>query len=163
MELLGATLDTVPDLSGDGGSTLSTDKGVDAGVELSEGVLDVSALREAGAEESSVDGQEDPRSALEDDGGEEDADPEEDLETGNNRHGRVIVLLHESTNLIGPRVVDGLGLGRTSGGLDSGLGSNDNGNEIGASVGSDVEDGVDGVGKESKRVLGGEEPNKGHG
>lgn len=162
MELLGTTLDTVPDLSGDRGSALGTDKRLDAGVELSERVLDVGALGEASSEEGSVDGQEDPRSALEDDGREENADPEEDLEGGNNRHGRVIVLLNKSTDLIRDRVVDGgLGLGRSRGGLSSGLGSNENGNEVGASVGSDVEDGVDSVGEESKRVLRGEEPDKG--
>ena len=164
VELLSATLDGVPDLSGGRGSTLSTNERVDSSVKLSERVLDVGALGETSSEEGSVQSQEDPRSALEEDGGEKNANPEEDLESGNNRHGRIIVLLHESTDLIGDRVVDcRLGLGRARSRLASGLGSNESGDEVGASVGCDMEDGVDGIRKEGKRVLGGEEPNKGHG
>lgn len=162
MELLSATLDGVPDLASRRRGALSTDEGVNSGVELREGALDVGALREASSEEGSVESEKDPRSTLEHDGGEEDADPEEDLEGGDDRHGRIIVLLHESTNLIGKRA-GRLGPGRGTGnGLGRSLGSSENGDQVGAGVGRDVEDGVDGVGEKSERVLRGEKPHEGH-
>lgn len=162
MELLSATLDGVPDLTSCRGGALSADKGVHAGVELRERALDVGALGEAGSEEGSVDSEQDPGSSLEDDGGEENADPEEDLEGGDDRHGRIVVLLDESTNLIGERI-GSLGSGRgTRNGLGSRLRSSKSGNEVGAGVGRDVEDRVDGVGNQSERVLRREEPDEGH-
>lgn len=160
MELLSTALDAVPDLPGNGGSALGADEGVDAGAELGEGVLHVGALGEAGAQEGSVEGDEDPRAALEQNGGEQQADPEEQLEARHDGHGRIIVLLDEDANLVGEGV-SRLGLGR--GALDGrrGLGGHEGRNDIGARVGGDVEDGVDAVGEQGEGELGREEPDEG--
>lgn len=109
MELSGAALDTIPDLSRDRGCTLSANKVVDAGFDLGERVLDVAALSETCTEESSIDCNQEPRPTLEQDGRDQKADPEEDLEAGHDRHGHVVVGLDKATNSVGEWV---LGVGR---------------------------------------------------
>ena len=164
MELPGASLDTVPDLPGGGRSSLSSDERVDADAELLKGGLDVRALGEAGAEEGSVDAQQDPRAALEDDGGEQQTDPEEDLKAGDDGHGGVVVLLHEDADSVSQRVggLGGPGSGLGTIGLEGGLGGQQGGDQVGSGVGSNVEDGVDGVGQQGQGVLRSEQPNEGH-
>ena len=71
MELSSAVLDAIPDLTSCWGCPLSTDKIVDARLKLGERVLNMCALGEAGPEESGVDSQQDPGTALEEDGAKE--------------------------------------------------------------------------------------------
>jgi hypothetical protein len=162
VELTSTTLDTVPDLSCGRRSALGTDEVIDTGLEHGERVLDVAALRESGAQECSVDGNQDPRAALEENSREQQADPKEDLEAGHDRHGHVVVLLNEGANSVRKRVstVRRLRVRRAGGGDD--LGGDDGGDQVGASVGRDVEDRVDAVGQQSERVLGHEEPDQSH-
>ena len=150
---MSTVLDHVPHLPGHGRRTLSANERVHACAELGEGVLDVAALGVASAEESGVEDNQDPRAALEEDGGKEDADPEEYLQRGDDRHGRIVVLLDKDTNPIGPGVV-GLGLGSVACGGDGR-------DQVGASVGGDVENRVHRVGEESHGVLRRKEPYKG--
>lgn len=164
VELAGASLDGLPSLAGGRGSALVADSGVDTGLKKSERVLDVGALGEASTEESGVDGNQDPGAALEGDGREQEANPEKNLERGHNRHGGIVVLLDESANLVGDRVVRVLGLaarGSTSSGRD-GLRRSDGGDHVGARVSCDVEDRVDGVREHGQGVLGGQKPHQGH-
>ena len=98
VELSGTTLDTLPDLTGDRRGALRTDQIVDLGLEQAEALLDVAALGETSADEGGVDGEQDPAAALEEDGGQEQADPEQDLETRDNQHGCIVVLLDEAAN-----------------------------------------------------------------
>lgn len=118
----------------------------------------MSALREPRAEESSVQSNQDPRAALEEDSSEQQADPEEDLEGGNDGHAGVVVLLDEDADLLSQSTVSlGLASG-TIGGRGRGA---DGGQKVGAGVGGDVEDGVDAVGEQGEGVLGREQPDKG--
>lgn len=158
MELAGAILDAVPDLAGGGGRALGADERVDAGAELGHGALDVGALRVAGAQEDGVEDEQDPRAALEQNGRQQDAAPQQDLEGRDNRHAGVVVLLDKGANLVGQRVRR-LALGR--GAVGGGRGRVDGGDQVGARVRGDVEDGVDAVGEEGEGVLGGEEPDQG--
>lgn len=163
MELASTTLDALPNLAGHWRSTLGTDEVVDTGLDHRERVLDVAALRESGAEESSVESNQDPRAALEEDGRKQEADPEEDLETGDDGHGHVIVLLDEAANSVRQGVGREGRLRARGCGRGKNLGRNDRGDHVGASVGRDVENRVDGVGEHGQRILGHEEPNEGHG
>lgn len=118
MELTGKALDGLPSLASSGRSALSANEVVDASLKVAERVLDVAALSEAGAEEDGVDDDQDPRAALEEDDVEEDTEPEDELNVGDNRHGRIVVLLNETANRVGHRVLSvlGLGAGRGTGG-----------------------------------------------
>lgn len=119
------------------------------------------ALTETGAEEGGVNGKQDPAPTLEKDGREEETDPEGNFETGDNGHGGVIVLLDKGADGIGERM-RGVG-GLYTVGAWGGLGSRGDGrNDRRAGVGREVEDGVDEVREHGDRVLGGEEPDKGH-
>lgn len=162
VELPSTALDTVPDLSCGRRSTLGTDEVIDTGLEHGEGVLNVAALRKSGAQEGGVDGNQDPRPALEQDSREQQADPKKDLEAGHDRHGHVIVLLNEGANSVRKRVstVLRLRVRRARGGDD--LGRDDGGDQVGAGVGRNVEDRVDAVGQHSERILGHEEPDQSH-
>lgn len=163
MELPGSLLGRLPSLARGGGSSLGSDQRVDASGELSERVLHVAALSVASTQEGSVEDNEDPRSALEEDGRQENAEPEKDLERRDNRHGSIVVLLDESTNLVSEWAVNHRSAaGRRTLGLGLSLGRKEGGNQVGAGVGSNVEHRVDRVGKQSEGVLGGKEPHKGH-
>lgn len=164
MELSHATLDRIPSRPSGRGSALGAHLVVDACLERGKRVLDVGALVEAGAQEGRVQSQEDPASALEENGGEEEADPEEDLENSNDRHGSVVVLLDKVTNDVGDRVVVDLGLcaGRSTGRRSHRRGGDNGRDDGGAGVGRKVEDGVDTVGEHGNGVLGRKEPDEGH-
>lgn len=54
MELPGTALDTIPNLSSSGRSSLSPELAVNPSLEGGEGILDVGALAEAGANEDGV-------------------------------------------------------------------------------------------------------------
>lgn len=97
---------------------------------------------------------------MEQDGGDEEANPQGNLEAGDDRHGHVVVLLDEGANGVGDPVVLGLGLGAV-GSWDLG-GWDDRGDDGGAGVGCKVEDGVDRVGEQREEVRGREEPDEGH-
>lgn len=156
VELPDTALDLLPNLARSRRGPLRTHKPVDLVLEVVERVLDVRALREARAEEGGVDRDEDPGAALEEDGGEGDAEPEEDLERGDDGHGVVVVGADEDADLVGDGVRLRLSVRRGGGGR--GL---DGGNEVGARVGQGVEDGVDAVGEEGERVLRAQEPDDG--
>lgn len=160
MELPGAALDTIPYLPGSWWGSLSTELAIDPSLEGGEGVLDMRALAEAGANEDGVQGQQNPAAALEEDGGDEEANPQSDLEAGNDRHGHVIVLLDEGANGVSDPVVFGLWLGTISR-RDLG-GRDDGGDDGGAGVGREVEYGVNGVREQGKEIRGREEPDEGH-
>ena len=152
MELPDTVLESLPHLAGSGGSALGANERVHTGTEQGERLAEVRALGVAGAEEDGVQGDEDPRPALEEDGGQEHAEPEEDLESRDDRHARGVVLLAEVANLLGKRaILLGVVGGRGSDGRDQGV----------ACVGGNVEDGVDAVGEEGQRVLGRDEPDEG--
>ena len=70
----------------------------------------MAALGVAGAEESSVDNKQDPGAALEQDSGENNAEPERNFESRHDGHGRIIVLLDKGTDAVGQRA-GGLGAG----------------------------------------------------
>ena len=65
---------------------MSTNKAVDSCLELSELSLDEAALGESGTEESGVDGDQDPGTFAEGNGGEQETAPEEDFKDGNETH-----------------------------------------------------------------------------
>lgn len=157
-ELAGVVLGVLPDLAGNGRGALGGDERVDADGELAEGGLDVAALGVASAEKGGVETEKDPGAALEEDGGEHNAEPEEDLEASDDGHGRVVVLLDKGADAVGERA------GRLAGGgtVDGGRRRAENGQQAGADVGGSVEDGVDAVGDEGEGVLGSEEPDDGH-
>jgi len=111
---------------------------IDACRELADGLLDKAALGNAGAEENGVDEQQDPGAFLEEQRGANDAEPEGNLEHGNEGHGPIIVLFDESANGLG-----GAGRSRLGAGGGGGWGL-DGGQQVGAHVGSHVEDGIDG-------------------
>lgn len=69
--------------------------------ELTHGTLYEAALTVSGTDEDGVDGQKDPASLGEKDGGEENPEPQSELERGDQGHAGIIVLLHETTNGIG--------------------------------------------------------------
>ena len=157
-------LNTFPNLPGRRGSGLRTDEGVDSCLQLSELAFDEGALSESGSEEGGVDGDQNPRTLAECDGGEEESAPEKDFEDGDESHGRIIVLLNELPNGVGCWV--GLVCGLRSWGC-AGYGSHLLGwlqswYQVCASVGCDVEDRVDAEGEHCKGVLRGEEPDKCH-
>lgn len=165
VELPGPDLDAIVDLADSGRGTLSTHQVVTPRLQQRKRVLDVAALGETSPEEGRVDGEQDPRAALEDDGAQEDADPEEDFEAGDNRHGSIVVLLDKSSDRVrhGVLRVHGLagGRGATRGGFNLGWGNNGR-NHIGSRVCRDVEDRVDAIGKHREGILGQDEPNNGH-
>lgn len=152
VELLDTVLDALPHLAGCRWSTLGTDQRVHPGAQQGERVAEVWALREAGADEDGVQGDQDPRPALEEDGGQQQAEPEEDLESRHYRHARGVVLLAKVANLLSQSAFLLRAVGRRRrDGRDQGI----------AGVGGDVEDRVDAVGQESQRVLRRDEPDKG--
>jgi hypothetical protein len=158
VELTTAGLDALPCLAQSRRSTLLANSSIDASVELANSGLHVRALGETSANESSVEHKQDPRTTLEEDCGDEKTNPEQHFEGRDDRHGHVVVRLDEVTNSIS----DGAG-GLGSGSCTRALSGCHGGDDIGTGVGGYVEDGVDAVGKQSKRVLGSEEPDERHG
>lgn len=79
-------LEGAPGVAGCGRGALVGELGIDAGGQRVDGLLDEAALCNAGAEEDGVDSEEDPAALLEEKCGAEDAEPEGDLEEGNERH-----------------------------------------------------------------------------
>lgn len=150
------SLEGAPALLGSGRSALVGKLSVNASSKLANGILDKAALCNASAEKDSVDGEQDPGTLLEEEGGTKDAEPEEDLEKRNKCHGAIIILLDKLANgLRGSRCL-WLGARLSSGwGLDSGQ-------QVGSHISSDVENGVDGEGEDGKRDLAREEPCQGH-
>lgn len=120
------------------------------------------AVVNARPQEGCVDDQEDPAPPLEQDGAEQEAAPQSNLQSRDNGHGRVVVLLDEGANGIG----DGVGVvlrlraGRGTSGRRSLGGRDDGRDDGGARVGCKVEDGVDAVGQQGDWVLRGEKPHK---
>lgn len=91
-------LEGSPGVAGGGRGALVGELGVDPGGQRVDGLLDEAALGNTRAEEDGVDGEQDPRALLEEERRAEHAEPETDLEEGNERHGAVIVLLDELAN-----------------------------------------------------------------
>lgn len=163
IELPGSILYAIPHLTSRRGSTLGTDEVINTSLELAKRGLNVAALGVAGAQKGGIDGEQDPRPALEEDSSKHQTHPEGDLQSRHHRHGRVIVTLDEQLDALGSRVrrVLGLAIGRCAISRRN-LGRRDDGGDQGrADVRSNVEDGVDAEWKEGKRVLGVEEPDQG--
>lgn len=158
MKLASGVLDGGPNLLGGRGGTLSTNKRVDTGAEVRHGVLNVAALGESCTQESGIKTEQDPRAALEHNGGEKNANPQEDLQARDNGHGSIVVLLDESANFVSQWAASTLGRGA----VGTGRRRLNDGDQVGAGVCRDVEDGVDAVREQSERVLRREEPDKGH-
>jgi hypothetical protein len=98
MELSRTALNTIPNLSGCRRSRLSTNKAVDSCLQLSELALNEGALCESCTEEGSVDGDQDPGTAAECNGGQQKTAPEEDLENGDEPHRCIVVFLDKLAN-----------------------------------------------------------------
>ena len=154
--LLDTALDGLPSLANDWWHVLSVGDGVTAGAELVDGALDKGTLVEAGAEEDGVDDDEDPGALLEENGGAEEAEPEHDLEDGDDGHAEVVVVLDKITD----GVAEG-GRGWLLAWLSGWLWL-ESWDQVGAGVGCNVEDRIDGEWQDSKSSLLGEEPDKGH-
>lgn len=89
-----------PPLASDWRSALVGELGINAGSKLGDGALDKGALRVPGAEEDSVHNEQDPRTFLEQESRTKDAEPEGNLEDGNEGHAAIVVLLDELANCI---------------------------------------------------------------
>ena len=135
---------------------LTVRQSVTTGSDMANHALNKCALADAGAQESGVQGENDPAAAGEEDGRTHKAEPQRKLEAGNERHAGVIVVLDEAA--------DGVGHAGSLGFLTrrSRWRGADSGKKNAAGVGQDVEDAVDSVWKESKRILARKEPEKGH-
>lgn len=161
-------LDRLPRIPRGGGHTLLRDLGVDARAEVRNGALDEAALGVARAQEDRVQRDEDPAAAAEQQRGAEQAEPEEDLEDGDERHRAVVVVLDEAADGVGKsggllRCGAAFAVGRLWACAGSALwGGIDGGEKVGAGVGQYVEDGVDGEGEDGERRLAREEPNESH-
>lgn len=112
MELTSTTLNTLPNLSSRWRDTLTSNKRINTGTKALELSTDKRRLSVTSSQESSVDHEQDPGALGEDDSGQEEAAPEEDLEDSDEAHGEVVVLLDE--------LADGIGQG---GGLVGWLGA----------------------------------------
>jgi len=154
--LLDTALDGLPSLTDSWWHVLSVGNGITTGAELVDGTLDKGALVEASAEEDGVDDDEDPGTLLEENGGTEETEPEDDLEDGDNSHAEVVVVLDEVTN--------GVAKGRR-GRLLAWLGGwlrLEGWDQVGTGVSRNVEDRIDGEWQDRKSGLLGEQPDEGH-
>ena len=155
MELPRAGFDTLPNTSSSWRRRLSTNKAVDSCLKLSELSLHESRLSEAGAQEGSVDCDQDPGALGEGDCRQEETAPEENLEDSNETHGRVIVFLDELPDCLSERVGLKIRLGRWGCARYwcLGYGWLNGGNEVCTGIGCNVEDRVDAKGKHGERIL----------
>jgi len=149
----GSTLDTLPNLSCNGRSRLSTNERINSGLELSELALNEAGLSESCAEEGSVDSDQDPGALAEGHSGEEETAPEEDFEDSNKSHGGIIVFLDELANHVSSGVVLVGWLSTWGGSWCGNLRRLESWDQVGASVGGDVEDGVDTKWEHGERIL----------
>lgn len=140
------TLDLLPDASNGRRSALVRQSTIGAGSELSDSALHKGALRVAHSEEDGVDAKENPGAFGEGDSGEDEAEEEENLEDGDERHAAVIVLLDEASNGLGE--AGGLRLSALTGGLRLAMNGR---KQHGARVGGDVEDGIHSKGHDGQR------------
>jgi hypothetical protein len=134
---------------------------IDMGRSTGESILNELALREACSEEDSVDTQQDPAAFAKGDGGQEEADPQEDFEAGNRKHSAVIVVLDELADRVGRGALGFWSAGR--GGSSASWGGfwrGDGRDQVGAGVGCDMEDAVDGEWEEGEWSLSGVEPDE---
>lgn len=165
VELARTTLNALPNLSSRWWDTLTSNKRINTGTEALELSTDKRGLGVTSSQESSVDSEQDPRALSEDDSGQKETAPQENLEDSDEAHGEVVVLLDE--------LADGIGQG---GGLVGWLGASwgtgwsvdlgwwsDGWENVLASVGRDVEDGVNAEWEHGEWVLWGEEPDESHG
>lgn len=158
-ELASVVLDGIPDLAGDGRGALGGHERVDPDGKLAERGLDVAILGVSATEEDGVETEKDPGAALEENGRQNDAEPEQNLEARDDGHGRVVVLLDKGANSVSERAGS---LARRGGAFGGGGRRADDGQQVGTNVGGSVEGGVDAVGDERKRVLGGNQPDESH-
>lgn len=165
MELTSTGLNTVPNLSRRWWDTLSSNQSINTGTDALELSTDKCRLRVTRSQESSIDSEQDPGALSKDDGRSQEAAPEEDLEDGNEAHGKIVVLLDELADGVGEGgcLVGWLGAGCGAGwSVDLGWWLEGWENVL-AGVGCDVEYGVDAEWEHGKWVLWGEEPDEGHG
>ena len=154
--LLDTALDGLPSLTDSWWHVLSVGNSITTSAELVDGTLDKGALVEASAEEDGVDDDEDPSTLLEEDGGAEQTEPQDDLKDGHNSHAEVVVVLDKVTN----GVAEGR-RGRLLAWLSGWL-RLESWDQVGASVSRNVEDRIDGEWQDRKSGLLGEQPDKGH-
>lgn len=145
------TLEGLPALANLRRSALVGDRGIGASGQLANSLLDERALGVAGTEEGQVDDQQNPAALGEGDSGQDEAEEEQDLKSGDDTHAGIVVLLDEAANGLGEGVLlaGGLGAGGGRGGARGtgswGLQGRD---QVHAGVGRNVEDRVDAEGKE---------------
>lgn len=136
------------------------DCGINASNKLTNGLLNERALRITGTEESEVDGQQNPATLREGDGGHNETKQKGDFKVSNDLHATVVVSLDESTDVLDNRVLRRLGAGGAWG-RSSRLWVHSR-DYVGASVGRNVEDRVNAEGEQSQDKLARVEPNEGH-
>lgn len=157
------SLDSLPSLPNNGWRALIRHHGISTRSALTDSALHKAALAVPRSEKDGVDGQQDPAALGEGDSGEHDTEPEQDLKTGDESHGSIVVFLDESANVIGERRrFRGWPASRGRASRTRLLGRSDSGDEVGTGVGGDVEDGVDHKGQQSKRHLTRKEPDERH-
>lgn len=108
-------LEGLPALTDLRGSALVRDRGVGASSQLANSLLDERALGVASTEEGQVDDQQNPATLGEGDSGQDEAEEEQDLESGDNTHAGIVVLLDEAANGLGEGVLLAGGLGAGAG------------------------------------------------
>lgn len=96
VDLLKHVLGSVPGLASSWRNILALSERITASTELLDHALHKSALADAGAEENGEESQNDPASLDEEDGRAKDAEPQCQLKASDERHTRVIVVLHEA-------------------------------------------------------------------
>jgi hypothetical protein len=157
MSLFDEALDRVPCLPGDWWCGLIGQRGINFRGQVLHALLHKGALSVTGAEESGIQDNEDPCTLLEENCGEEDAEPKGDFEEGDESHGAIIVVFDKFAN--GVAEAGSLWFGTRGSGGCLWL---DRGQQVRACVSQDVEDGVDGEGEDGEGNLAVEEPCKGN-
>ena len=152
-DLSSHSLNRFPRLSRHRGRTLIRDQRIPPLHHLPYRSLHKTALTVPTPQENGIHDQQDPASLCENDGGEEDAEPEEDLKRGNEHHAGVVVFFHESADCL----CQGGGFIAAPGG-----GGIEGWENIGASIGRNMEDRIDHERKEGEGNLAGEEPEERH-
>jgi hypothetical protein len=134
------SLDSLPTLSNSRWDIGVLNLLVNTSGKLTESALDELALGESCSKEDGVDTEQDPGAFGEGDGGEEEAEPQKDLEHGHQQHGAIIVVLDKATDAVSERRLGFGRAGRLRSASCCGFRWLNSWNYIGAGVCSNVED-----------------------
>lgn len=156
MRLLRHALERFPTRSDRGGHVLPLCHLVTFRAQLVQHALHERALADPRSQEDGVRKQQNPAPFLEQQGGTKETEPEGNLEPGDERHGRVIPVLHEAAD----RVTYGGALRLLTG--RRGRRRLDGGQEDAARVRGEVEQAVHRERQQGERQLTGEEPDESH-